>query len=166
MSASPASALRYNALTRAAEQYEEQVSRGALRGEAFAEALRQLQAEGFRIPRVAKERPAATVVVPPEVSALVEAMAQARGGIRWVRILADLGDGQRRYPHVAQLRHEIAWVLHARGYSDSVVAKAIGIDRTTVVTARRTFAARLAADEVLAARISRLVGDSAQKAAA
>lgn len=160
------SAEKFRALTVAAETYELAVAQGELRGDAFKVAVRRLYREGFHLAkhdwRRARRAPAREV--PPEVSSLIEAMVRDRGGARWHRLLGDLGVGTKRYPAVAQLRHEIGWVLHELGYQDQVIAEAIGVDRTTVVTARRTFGTRLASDDVLAARIERQIASARAEA--
>ena len=88
------------------------------------------------------------VVVPVEVPAVVSALVEARAGRSWRRHLARLTSGSH-FGLAGQLRREAAWVLGQLGYTDAVIAQALGVGRAAIRTGRRAFEGRLAADAQL-----------------
>jgi len=154
-----ASALKRHqvAVASAAEHYERLVASGELKGDAFRLAMES-------IGRSSKGRP--IVAVPPELPALVEAIVRSQVSEGWRVAVREITSGRSRDRNLTDLRALVAHVLIKHGYHHRSIGMALGRDRSTIIQQDAVFVRRLAADQVLAARVERVLSTSAREARA
>lgn len=151
------SAARLLLLTEAAETYERlRIQGGVPKGEAFRDAMASI---------ARSHRGKAAPVVPPEVPALIESVVAARVGEGAPAVLQELRHGESQRADLVQLRDEVAWVLKANGYGESLIGLCVNRDRTSVFSMVAKFEKRLASDELLRARVEKLYGRTTARAA-
>lgn len=144
-------------LADASSRYDRLVASGETGANAMRMAICALSGEQVE---------AATVVLPPEVTPIVQAYCKWVAGERWRPVYAELTTGTSRTHYYSGLRDEIGWVLHLHGYHARVIALALGRDRTSIIDGRQRFEKRLGTDEILRARIARVMGARAEGRAA
>lgn len=123
----------------AGEVFERQRARGETTGAAFAYASRIL-----RHNLSANSRDA---MVPSEAIALATSVARRHN------ITMALLRESNRFTHVVAIRCEVAWSLRQAGYSYPMIGRILRRDHSTIITAVRSFEARLAGDEILRRRM-------------
>jgi len=145
-----ASALKRHqvALASAAEHYERLVASGELKGDAFRLAMES-------IGRSSKGRP--IVAVPPELPALVEAIVRCQVSEGWREAVREITSGRSRDRNLTDLRALVAHVLIWKGYHHKAIGLALGRDRSTIIQQEEAFERRLAADQLLEARVDRIL---------
>ena len=113
-----------------------------------------------------RPRARAPIATDPAAEALVAQICQELGGANWGRLHKQVSAGTLLTQEVNRARQECAWVLHGFGYSDVEIGALLNRERSTVTCARKVFAKRLAADQILAARMARIVGEKREAAVA
>jgi len=146
MSGAAARKRRQVALTIAAETYDRLVAEGQVKGDAFGAAVATMKA-GMRDP----------AVVPAELPALIEAIvrSQVSGDVQFA--MRELRTGRSRTDFYAGLRMLVAHVLLKRGYHPKTIGIALNRDRSTIIQQAAAFERRLATDELLSARVGKLL---------
>jgi chromosomal replication initiator protein len=145
----------------AAETYERQQAEGAIRGDAFEAALavyRKLNEENAKAVRAAG--------IPPEVEAVIAAVAKRHGFT-----LAEFRAHGRSSNQLAQARGEAIYVVRViSDVSLPMLGRYFGgRHHSTILAARDAFAERMKNNDVLLARVDRVIGaakaDGAEKVA-
>ena len=144
------------ALSSAAEQYERLVAAGELRCDAFRSAMAS-------IGRNAKGRP--VVALPVEMPGLIEEVVRSLVAGDWRAAVREVRTGRSRNRFWTNARSLVAYVLHRHGHHESHIGLALGRDRSTIIAALRVFERRLAADDVLKARVDRMCAAGKARAA-
>jgi len=148
---------RQASLSAAAEFYERLVASGEPRHTAFRLAMSS-------VGRDSKAR--RVVAVPAELPALVETIVRSQVAGDWRGVLREVTTGRSRHRVHTGLRDLVAYVLTQRGYSARDIGAALGRDRSTISVQVAAFERRLATDELLAARVERLLAASSKARAA
>ena len=136
------------ALATAAEHYERLVAAGELKSDAFRLAMATLGRNS---------RGASIVAVPAELPALIEAIVRSQVSGDWRGAVREVTTGRSRLRADTGLRALVAHVLLRNGYHPLAIGLALGRDRATIIQQDRVFRRRLAADQLLAARVERLL---------
>jgi len=145
------------ALATAAEHYERLVEAGELKSDAFRLAMETLG-------RNSKGRP--IVAVPPELPALIEAIVRSQVAEGWRETVQEVTSGRSRDRNLTDLRALVAHVLKQHGYHPRAIGLALGRDRATIIQQQEVFERRLGADQLLAARVERILSGSSTTRAA
>lgn len=145
------------ALATAAEHYERLVASGELKSDAFRLAMETLG-------RNSKGRP--IVAVPPELPALIEAIVRSQVSEGWRETVQEVTSGRSRDRGFTDLRALVSHVLLRHGYHPRAIALALGRDRATIIQQEAVFERRLAADQLLAARVARILSGTPESRAA
>lgn len=140
---------RHNAaLSAAAEHYERLVAGGELRCDAFRIAMATMGRNS---------RGASIVAVPAELPALIEAIVRSQVSGDWRWALREVTTGRSQDRASSGLRALVAHVLLRHRYHPKAIGLALGRDRATIIQQDQVFVRRMAADQILAARVERLV---------
>jgi len=134
------------ALTLAAETYERLVVSGELKGDAFRAAMATMR-NGMRTPSV----------VPVEMPGLIEGLVRSQVAGDLQLAMRELRTGTCRTDFYAGLRMLVAHVLLRLGYHPKTIGLALNRDRSTIIQQQEVFTKRLAADQLLVARVERLL---------
>ena len=155
MSGAAARKRRHVSLTVAAETYERLVASGELKGDAFGAAVATMKV-GMRDP----------AVVPVEMPVLIDAIvrSQVAGDLQFA--MRELRTGRSRTDFYAGLRMLVAHVMLKRGYHPKTIGLALNRDRSTIIKQASAFERRLATDELLAARVDRVLAAAGKARAA
>ena len=155
MSGAAARKRRNVSLTVAAETYERLVASGEIKGDAFRSAMATLRG-GFRQP----------AVVPVEMPTLIEEIVRSQVAGDLQLAMRELRGGRSRTDFYAGLRALVAHVLMRRGYHPKAIGLALNRDRSTIIQQGEVFTKRLAADQLLAARVERVLAAAGKARAA
>ena len=139
---------RQASLSAAAEFYERLVASGEPRHAAFRLAMSS-------IGRDATARP--VVAVPVELPLMVETIVRSQVAGDWRGMLREVTTGRSRHRVHTGLRDLVAYVLTRRGYRTRDIAAVLRRDRSTISVQVALFERRLATDELLAARVGKLL---------
>ena len=143
-----APARRNAALASAAELYERLVLSGELKCDAFRTALNSLRLDSGGKP---------LAVVPVELPDLVSSIVRSQVSGDWQTALAEVTSGRSRRHDYTRLRDLVSYVLTKRGYHPREIGSALSRDRSTIIVQVRAFEARMKSDELLRARVERLL---------
>ena len=147
---------RQASLSAAAVLYERLRESGEERHTAFRIALAS-------IGRDATARP--VVAVPVELPLMVEIIVRSQVVGDWRGVLREVTTGRSRHRANTGLRDLVTYVLTQRGYRTLDIAAATGRDRSTVSQKVAAFERRLATDELLSARVGKLLAAGTKVAA-
>ena len=144
---------RQVSLTVAAETYERLVAAGYLKGDAFQAAMDSM-------------RGITGSPLPSEMPVLIETIvsSQVSGDLR--AEMRELMSGRSRTDFYARLRMFVAHVLLRLGYHPRDIGTALNRDRSTIIKQASAFERRLAADQLLAARVERVLAAAGKARAA
>lgn len=143
-------------LSSAAETYERLVAAGELKSESFRAAMAS-------IGRNAKGRPVSAL--PIEVPGLIESVVRSQVTGDWRAVVREVTTGTSRHPVDTAMRAMVAYVLHRHGYHERTIGLAMDRDRSTILKGLLVFERRMAADEVLRARVERMCAAGKARAA-
>jgi len=138
----------------AADAYELLVLSGMPKGVAFKAAMQTLRGDNAPVP------------LPAELPGLIESIVRSQVAEDWRAASREVRSGKSTHRHYVELRSVVAHVLSEKGYSDAVIGAALSRDRSSVNVMLNKFARRLAADQLLAARVERVLAAAGKARAA
>jgi len=148
---------RQASLSAAAEFYERLVASGEPRHTAFRLAMSSIGRDS---------KASHVVAVPVELPLMVETIVRSQVAGDWRGVLREVTTGRSRHRAHTGMRDLVAYVLTQRGYRTRDIAAVLRRDRSTIIQQVAAFERRLATDELLAARVGKLLAAAGKVRAA